>query len=370
MYIYINDDICDVDLEKNVNLSTALEHLINTGYEGINIIDMSSKTYKKLLEVKIFSSFFYGKLKQINDYNREYYQIYNNVDVKFIASANTNLIEKKESSWIIPLEWIKYGFLNGVNLIVEDNDDGRLLKHAIGHFQKSEKFLRSFPVSINIINGGGSNIYDTLQQHIGNQNTLIVCFCDSDKLSPDCTFGQVTNNCKKLIEINDHNKPLIFMSTKGREIENDIPHFFIEQTSTDDKGVIDNFLKMKEIYENVCQDIIKYSDLKFGVTSGWIKERLEGSPAKKFWLRKIEELKAKNKLRVDFELEYSENTEIIIEPICQKMSEKIISWLDYETKNSPKQASKHLASNDDSYAWLQHGKALFWLSIGSKKGRI
>lgn len=370
MYIYIEDDVCDIDFKNNVGLFTAFEHVINTGYEGLNIIDMSTSTYKKIIQNNIFGSIFIGKLKHINHYNKEYYPLYENINLKIKISITRSTIIKEDNFWIIPLGLIKYGYLSGVDLITEDNDDGRLLKHAVSHFQQLEKNLRSFPSSINVINGGGTNILDTLEQQIENQKTLIVCFCDSDKLSPYCNLGTTTSSCKKLVESNEIEKPVVFMHTFGREIENDLPHFFIEQTSSNDKNVLNNFLNLKDISDNICKEAINYSDLKFGTTTEWVKRRSNGSPAKIFWLEKIEELKENKKIRTDYDLLSSNDTEIILNPICQKMSEKILTWLDYNSKNVPKQVSKEIKNHNDSLAWLKHGEKLFWLSIGGIKGRL
>lgn len=356
------DDITSLDFE-NLEVVSSLENLINTAYAGYNIIDAKKSTFRFLQNCGKFGHATLQKIKQIIDFNNDHYPLFEGITYKFLVSSMTQTFYKTDNIWTLPLSCFTYGKLTGLELLAEDESDARLLIHAIKHHQKLNSSLRNFNIAVIPSNGGGTNIKKIVGTKIREQNKLLVCFCDSDQESFKSDLGGTTKECRDVVQ--DANFPCYFFRTEGREIENDLPFYFIDEVvnNYNDPDVKASILNLKKINE-VDRRIIQFTDYKEGITFKYIKG-ISCAVSKKFWLDSIEKL-----VSLDIIANPSSDNDIIVTHLSESIASKVLNWLDFELKSKPKKVHEIIKSDDDAQAWLNHGKNLFWLASGMKKGRI
>lgn len=365
MYIYLMDDVDSLDFQ-NLEVISSIENLINTAYEGCNIIDAKRSTFKYLQGLDVFGKATLQKLKQIIDFNNEYYPLYDDVDCKICVSGLASSFYKDGNNWVIPLSSFNYGNFSGLELLAEDESDAKLLIHAIKHYQLLHSNLKNFNISVVPSNGGGANIKKIINTKIDAKEKILVCFCDSDRFSLKSEFGSVTKDCKEISNQSDF--PCFFFHTEGREIENDLPFYFIDEILTyqNNPDVISLFLKIKTINE-IDRDIIKYYDFKEGILFKDI-QHITCAISKDFWQATIEKLDSAGLLEV--EKNNLKDTDIIIPHISKSIAANVLDWLDFKFDRKPKKVHEVIKNDNDAQAWLTHGEKLFWLASGMKKGRI
>lgn len=362
MYLYLMDDIAALDLE-DIQVISSLENLINTAYAGYNIIDAKKSTFRFLLNCDKFGNATLQKIKQIIEFNNEYYSLFNEITYKFTVSATIHSFFKNGDNWIIPLSCFTYGNLAGLELLAEDEGDAKLLIHAMHHHQNLNPNLRNFKINAIPSNGGGANIKNIVATKIADQNKFLVCFCDSDKNSDLSELGAVTKECKEKSDQAEF--PCYFFNTEGREIENDLPFYFINEVINfqNNPEVKNAFLKIIEI-NDIDSDIIKFSDYKDGITYKYIQS-IKCQESTKFWnnsIEKLENLKLINKPKID--------EDIIVQHLSKNIASNVLDWLDFKLVIKPKKVHEIIKNESNAQAWLNHGRNLFWLASGMKKGRI
>jgi len=370
MYVYLMDDICSLEYD-NDDLSniSAIENIINTAYEGGNIIDADIKTFRFLKESNILSANYLKKLLQIIDFNREYGSLYSTIPHKIYVSGLSNTFTKDGENWVIPLKSISYGKYAHLELLAEDEDDAKLLIFAINHFQNLNQDLRSFNIKVKPTSGGGSRIRSVLETKLKDRENFLVCFCDTDKLSGLSTLGNITQSCKEFIENEDF--PSVFSHTCGREMENDLPHYFIDETLEILKNPQpkQTFTKLKVIYSQIDLSVYKYTDIKEGMTVKDIRN-ISCMHARKFWKESVDKLKENEFLPLDFDLSKENENSIVVEHVSKSMATNVLSWLNFEYDTKPRRVHETIKDCPDAQGWLEHGKNLFWLGAGMKKGRL
>jgi len=364
MYLYLMDDITSLNLE-DIQVISSLENLINTAYAGYNIVDAKKSTFRFLQNCGKFGQATLQKIKQIVDFNNDYYSLFEGITYKFTVSGIAQTFYKTGNIWTIPLSCFTYGKLSGLELLAEDESDAKLLIHAIEHHQKLNSSLRNFNITVIPSNGGGTNIKKIVNTKIKEQNKLLVCFCDSDQESYESDLGGTTKECRDVVE--GSNFPCYFFKTEGKEIENDLPFHFIDEVINDqnDPAVRASFLIYKKVNE-LDRQIIQFTDYKEGITYKHI-QAISCSVSKQFWLESIEKLKSSGLIS---NTSLGADDDIIIPHLSQYISSNVLNWLNFDLKGKPKKVHEVIKSDDDAQAWLSHGKNLFWLASGMKKGRI
>lgn len=364
------DDICLLDYQSDdlKNIS-ALENIINTAYEGANIVDASVKTFRFLKESNILGNNYLKKLSQIIDFNRELNSLYSSIPHKVYISGISNSFSRLDDGWIIPLQSIDYGKYAHLELLAEDEDDAKLLIFSIEHYQSINSVLKSFNIKVKPSSGGGSRIRTVLETKLQDRENFLICFCDSDKLSSLSDFGTITKACRDIVK--NQNFPALFFHTNGREIENDLPHYFIDEVlnNLNDPQTKSVFLDFKKIYSQIDSLIYQYTDIKEGIR---IKDfnNISCTNSIDFWKNSISKLKENSLLDPNFDIEIDNESTFFITYLSKYIATNVLSWLNFEYDNKPKKVHEIIKNDTDAEAWLKHGENLFWFSCGMKKGRI
>lgn len=178
-------------------------------------------------------------------------------------------------------------------------------------------------------------------------------------------MGGTTKECRDAVQ--NSNFPCYFFRTEGKEIENDLPFHFIDEVIKDqnDPVVRASFVTYKNI-SRLDKQILQFTDYKEGVTYKYI-QAISCSASKKFWLDSIEKLQSTGFVS---DTTPCTDNDIIIPHLSQYIASNVLSWLNFELTEKPKRVHEVIKSDDDAQAWLNHGKNLFWLASGMKKGRI
>lgn len=354
MYIYLSDDLLNIDFNNDIDSLKKIIYLLDTHIAGHNVIHASTELLNKIQNNKEINSLYQRQIKVIRNHIRMTKNIWDkseNLYKIFITNKSSIQKELNNKRLYVPIQ-----YLNSVNslvetlLIAEDMSDCELLEHAIQHYADiSATELKGFTYKINLISGGGGSIEKIANTNIKKNNQFIIVFTDSDKFHPSCKGGDNSQACQKLQD-SDQNLCLHF-STVGRELENDLPLSFVTQSYKSDSNIINNidFYKINEEGKRYYL----YADLKNGVTQKWLQEHKQNKDFKNFWINLI-----------------TKNKELT--SITEKMASKTLNWLNYELKpNVPSNDEIMALANDpNAQTWLTHGKTLFWLSIAPKKTRL
>lgn len=186
-------------------------------------------------------------------------------------------------------------------------------------------------------------------------SNYVVCLCDSDKFSPNGPYGDNARECKKRLGSEDLSSLFI---TDGREIENDIPYSLIEHTFLNDPKTLKNIRELPYYKQYICSYLLKYADLKKGVTLHWIDNMKLNSENRKYWSVRSQFIMDNYwyKIRDDEKI-------LLIPSVSEKLLENVSLFLkkksDTELKNY---LIKHnVFSNDDFYQFMYLGENLFWI---------
>ena len=366
MYIYLDENINNIDFSLFPQYVDSISQLISSTCCGCNLLDAKRSTFKFLINSGCFSGTQIKNIEEIMRHNYEYHDLFKDIPYKIFISSTASTISKKGNTWEVPLSSIEYGCLQAVELLAEDLTDGKLLIHAVDHYQKINGY-RSLAYKIIPRNGGGANIPDNFLSSIESGKDFTIVFCDSDRFSPEDTLGEVTQKCKNLSENNEGLN--IFFNTFGREIENDIPLNFITESHLEDPAVLRRIEKLEKIKEKLDIPFFKYIDLKEGLKSEWVYKFVDGSENFKFWNNVLCALPKVDPM--SFPEEISKNKpEIILPMIASKMASNTLDWLDNKKKNHPKSIHTNIVNDINARSWLSHGENIFWLGCAMKKIRL
>ena len=367
MYIFLDEDINNIDFLLYPQYIDSIGQLISSTCCGCNILDAKRSTFKFLIESTVFSKNQVKNIEEIMRHNYEYNDLFQNAPYKIIVSSTASSISRNDNIWILPLSSIEYGSLQSVELLAEDLTDGQLLIHSVDHYKKLNGY-NSLSYKITPRNGGGTNIYSNLINVLENSKDFTIVFCDSDKFSPEANLGDTTQKCIELS--NSHEKFSFFMKTKGREIENDLPITFVIESHIDDPKVQQRIQKLEYVKSKLDIPFMDYIDLKEGLRTDWISKFEKNTKNFEFWgefnlaLSKINYKDFNNKFSQD-------ESETILPMICEKMASNTLDWLDDKKKNHPKSIHSQIKKDAKAFnSWLEHGKDIFWLGCAMKKIRL
>lgn len=189
----------------------------------------------------------------------EYRGLFESLKFKLNVSQKYSGIEKSSFSINIPLNIFAKYDLSYVDFVAEDFNDSDYVDQVIRSFQVLRDDLRVFSFKYNKINGGGRNTPNVYEHHLNSKNNFVICLCDSDKYSPKGPYGINAKECLK--KINTDSLSHLFI-TDGREIENDIPYPLIIQTFAKDPQTLKKIEELPCYKKYICNQILKYSDLK------------------------------------------------------------------------------------------------------------
>ncbi|MCL6248033.1 hypothetical protein M5F00_09180 [Acinetobacter sp. ANC 4945] len=369
MYIYLDDDLAELDLKNNPKLALKLSLLITSAVHGCNLLNAKKKTFKSLINSDGLSDIDKTHLEQILRFNFEYTDFFEKLTYKIIITNTKASVYKDEDSttWYFPLEKIEYGYLDSVELLAEDLSDGELLLYAVKHYIKLNSIKR-LGFNITPRNGGGANIAKNFKKSLEPQSNFVIAFCDSDKFSPQANFSEVTQKCHDIAD--EETSFGCFFHTDGREIENDIPLLFIENGHLQDPAVLKNISEISTLKGKLKTPFFKYVDLKEGLSPNWIAKLGKGSDCKIFWNRVVEELDALDPSFISsYKSPHRSHPNLLISQICSNMAVNVLKWLSHESKNHPKSPHQQLDTSD-GLIWLDHGRKLFELGCAMPKIRL
>ncbi|GAA5630426.1 hypothetical protein Acal02_01026 [Acinetobacter calcoaceticus] len=353
MYIYLENDLSDLDFVKKEN-SYILDFLFNLVYKSFKgkfILD-GKKVLRHILK---FSSdqMVSGKIKFIIQRNMEYKKIFNSLDFKISVSSKYKEVSKVGNVIKIPLDIFLSYDIGAVDFISEDYNDADYVDQLMRSYQLLNKEMKIFSLNYNKINGGGANTPSVYDYHLNKKDNIVVCLCDSDKFSPK---GPMGINARECLKKNSTDSLSYFFMTSGREIENDIPFTLIQETFHNDPKTLKKINDLPLYKYNICDLILKYSDLKKGVPLSWIEKIPKTSENEKYW-KHCSRIIIENFWYVD-----DERT-ILIPSVAEKLLKNVTLFLkeksdeDLENLLNSYQAS----SNDEFTQFMKLGEQFFWI---------
>lgn len=373
MYIFIKDDVCGVDFNENVNASHALETLIGSGFDGVNIINANKKTIDYLLSISSLSMRSKVFLKKVKDWKPQREAYYNRIPMVVYIVADSVEISNDGQNWIVPLNAVTNGaFSSGVIVLGENQTDAKMLIHAARHFSVLNN-LTFYNVSAVSRGGGGETILAELNAIYEYKKDAVYCFLDSDKFSPAADLSRKARQCK--MKISSEKWVGKFNATISREIENIIPFSFIELAL--DENSTQALSKINYVFSIGKSDFLKYVDLKKGLSAKWVKSLAIGSPCRDFWNSTLELIHQDTMLKYDClndtscplsSMSPENECECIIFPkVAERMTQRTLEWLNNQSDDDILSILKTSLNTDE---WLSMGESLFWMACGPPKTRL
>lgn len=366
MYIYLDESLDSIDFSLFPQYIDSISQLISSACDGCNLLHAKKSTFNSFITSGYFSQNQIKNIRQIMMHNYEINDLFEKIPYKILINTKKSAIIKENNTWLIPLSSIQYGSLQAVELLAEDLNDGKLLIHAVDHYQKINGYGK---LSYKIIprNGGGANIADNFIHSLKNSKDFTVVFCDSDRFSPNGNLSSVTKRCFDLSETTIGLSK--FLHTDGREIENDLPLDFVTESHQQDPQVLRRIEILKETKEKINLPFMKYIDLKEGLKSDWIYRLGENTENFKFWENVTSELKKFSTSESNMKSVSQTNT-TLLPMIAEKMAANTLEWLDNKKTNHPKAVHNQIKNKPDAESWLTHGENIFWLGCAMKKIRL
>jgi hypothetical protein len=355
MYIYLENDLADLDLslDENGELLDFFSDFIYKSFKGKFIIDgkKALRNISKHIEDKRLKE----KIKFIINRNMEYKKLFESLKFKISVSSGYTNVDKSSSSIKVPLVTLVMYDLGIVDFVAEDFNDSDYVDQAIRSFQLLNEELNVFRFKYNKINGGGANTPNVYEYHLNRNFNYVLCLCDSDKFSPKGPYGDNARECEK--RLGPEHLSSLFI-TEGREIENDIPYTLIRNTFLNDPKTLKNITNLPSYKQCICNHILKFSDLKKGVTLHWIEKMPLKSENRKYW-----SLGARFIMDNYWHNIKDDGNTQLIPNISDKLLKNVSLFL---KRKSDKELKDFLiennASNDnDFYNFMSLGENFFWI---------
>ena len=268
----------------DIDRQHALENLIMSSAFRHNVVILDTETIESILTSDMYSERIKNYTHDIRSYRREYAGIANTLStyavVDFNYEGDMGAFEKDK-----PIIKVSYKYFidpkdsGPITLLVENSLDFKLYNIISEYYYKHIKnygLKTSFTFSF----GGGSQI-KTMFDSLKNDNKLVLCIIDSDKVHPLISEGSTSSPFSKE-DREDINGNLAYI-INVREIETLIPLNVIQEIAVDKKlnehiDLLDDIVKFT-LTENRFR---KFFDHKKGLT---LKEAIYAdSKHGNFWL--------------------------------------------------------------------------------------
>ncbi|ATZ65273.1 hypothetical protein [Acinetobacter bereziniae] len=354
MYIYLENDLANLDfrLEENEELLDFFCDLIYKSFKGKFILD-GKKALRNIAkyagEERIIK-----KINFIIQRNMEYRGVFNSLNFKINISKSYTNVERNNFSINIPLDiFFTYDF-GYVDFIAEDFNDSDYIDQAIRSFQVLKDELGIFNVKYNKINGGGANTPNVYEHHLNSKLNYVICLCDSDKYSPKGPFGINARECLKKLKTDTIGRLFI---THGREIENDIPYPLLFQTFSNDPSTLRKISELPCYKEYICEQILKYADLKKGVLLSWVDKIPASSENEKYWSNQS------RFIMDNFWHKIIDDKVVLVPGVSEKLLKNVSQFLKKKSDQELKEflISHNASSNDEFYQFISLGEDFFWI---------
>jgi len=382
MYLFLHDNLSECDFSSNVKAIGAIDTIFSSAFDGCHIVGGDIGTLRALKEVPGFSRRTYDVLKKAINWFPQHSNFLNTFSHGVIIENGLKDVTRSDiffNWWRIPLEICGDIKVLGQSLLLAENMiDCDMYVHAAEHY-RMERRLNSLCVQPIPRGGGGSAIKVEFAAIASSKKNFCICVTDSDVFSPRENIESNNSNlCERIVKSTSW--PVFHVSTEGRELENEIPHSFISQYVVTEKEVKDRWSKILSISANSKDtNVLKYADLKEGVSVWWIVNRNKGSYDFNYWKNALLEMPLledqpklclqENKCALNIEDKDKLCPGCTVLPgISRKIADNINQWL---KKFNVREAFQIIENGDPNKdCWLSIGKTVFEYCCASDKMRV
>lgn len=181
-------------------------------------------------------------------------------------------------------------------LLCENLDDAEFYDF-IGIAYKHHAGMKDILTRFEKLNGGGSttaSVYRQKAQSTKDDQRLVLCILDSDKVAPNSSRGSTANDVKTFHENNfarlENLASMKYHILESRELENIIPFTYIKKAFHDDVNklqVIESLQKFHfdstQVQDTKLEQAYLFLDIKEGTSLNKIISKLKDSKDKIFW---------------------------------------------------------------------------------------
>jgi hypothetical protein len=369
MLIILNDSISDLDLMADEHSCIALQNLITCSLKGEHFVTGSRAVLNWLSEQESISIHLRKKVKRIENWVAQRGDLLNVIKRKIIVDSSVNEITKlSENHWCVPLI---HFYENGTSpsvILAESLVDVDLLYEAAIYY-KFSKGIRAINIRYEPRSGGGSTIFNVLDQIKNSRREFCLCITDSDKKSPNCPQSSTSRKCESLC--NDASWVVEHAELSVHEIENLIPIEILEN-SLSVQLELDKFDLLKSRTKILGGDYYKFCDLKVGFTLKNLKSLDAGNPRYKYWKEVLDRLSSGGHISEFCELSEiqctAEDCSCVLAPgFGDGLLSKIITKMKQTTPTKFHESAKDSFMIND---WLSIGRIFFEFSCCPDKDRL
>ncbi|MCS4057165.1 hypothetical protein [Salinibacter ruber] len=249
----------------------ALEYIALCRKEGSQVITGNRQVIKHIISTSGLTN----RAKSI--YKRIYEDVTKNRHINKYVSHVINVIrpygesEKRrgETTYIdVPLNRFRNpSLIQNTVLLVENVDDAKVYNKIAKYYAYSENV--STNIEYSVIQGGGGNIHDQLEQFQRRNDRIVMCLVDSDKKHPSDELGQTAQNALSTYDEECSLCHLVIL--KEHELENLIPVYFLRRSTnsnTQERSAVENIDSLSKVED--LSKIRKFIDIKNGTKLGEI----------------------------------------------------------------------------------------------------
>lgn len=371
MHFHLEDNILDINLEKNIDANSAIENLLNAEFAGFHVISASRAVLSQLTKSTSLSIRSRNVLQQKLNWYPMQAGAYEKIPFSAFIDANLDQIQRESNErWKIPLNIFSKFVPTPTLLVAESLTDCRAYALAAQSYILKEK-LNSLTIKLKNEGGGGASTPDQLLEIENTKSEICLCITDSDRTHPQANPARTYRKCA---DIASNSKWLVkHAETTARELENIIP--FCAYTESSNLQTRSAAKKLKLIAETTDPSILNYIDLKNGLSLHWLFSNSKESPTFKYWLNTIKHTKTNEQQKECLESQSCKkelNKDkicpecIIIPGVAKTMATHAITWLSNITEKN--QMDKLLSSNSDE--WFNIGRAVFSFCCASSQHRV
>lgn len=255
--------------------------------------------------------------------------------------------------WVCSVAYANQWLSHPVKIIGENISDGEACLIAGRHFSVLNRYPRRMQKATLEMSGGCGDTDTVLSYRLDDAIAPILCFIDSDKLSPTHDGSPAIKKCIDLIA----EKPgvAMFYYTPARELENILPLKYLNATvesldrSPDRDLILDNMTRIK--YMRLNNPVAySYVDLKNGTCAKWVAKQNSITINHYAALPALMPCDCTNDCAGK-----------ISPPILKILLEKVVSRM---KKGTEAEIKNYLDIDQDS-SWLEFGSIVFSMSIAN-----